>query len=633
MAAAFADGKLASLLAFAFTLVLLLVAFRRVVTPVLMLATLAVSLAWSMGVITLVIGHLSVFSVMFIPIVVGIGIDYGIYFLFRYEEERALGAGVAGALERTALRAGPGIVLGAITAAGAFLVLLLTSFQGIREFGFVSGIAIFMAFLSMITLFPAGLVLIDHRRDTLARGPDEGVDTPPGARWLERIVAYRKTILVIAAGISTLAVWGAAGVGFDYNLLKLQAKGVESVQWEERILAEAGRSAFTAFATAGTLADLERKQKAFERLPSVSKVESLLLLLPDQQAEKTALIRALASPLAPITLAAPLPADPGAVRAALETLRRRLGLAASAGEGRTDVTKVRAVQTQVDAVLGKLHRATGGTVIPALAQLQDDLYRDFADKLRGFRRNLDPRSVEPGEAPPELRQRYIGASGRYLIRVQPAVDIWQQAGAERFVTELRSVDPDVTGPPVTSFEAIRLIRRGYFEGAFYALALVAAAAVVILRSIRGTILALTPLVLGVLWTLGLMDVLDLRFNMANVWAVPLIIGIAAEFGLNIYVRFMEGRETGGPTLARSTVMGVLLNGLTTMAGFASLLVARHQGIFGLGLLLTIGASVSLIAALAVLPVLIERFGAAAGSSPAARRRVGSDPDLRLSRPC
>ena len=39
----------------------------------------------------------------------------------------------------------------------------------------------------------------------------------------------------------------------------------------------------------------------------------------------------------------------------------------------------------------------------------------------------------------------------------------------RFVGDLRSVDPDVTGPPVTAFESIRLIRRGYFEGTLYAL--------------------------------------------------------------------------------------------------------------------------------------------------------------------
>ena len=71
-------------------------------------------------------------------------------------------------------------------------------------------------------------------------------------------------------------------------------------------------------------------------------------------------------------------------------------------------------------------------------------------------------------------------------------------------------------------------------------------------------------------------------------------------------------------------MGVLLNGLTTMAGFASLMVARHQGIFGLGLLLTIGAGVSLIASLVVLPVLMELFGAAPPRSARCprTRRIG-----------
>jgi predicted RND superfamily exporter protein len=208
--------------------------------------------------------------------------------------------------------------------------------------------------------------------------------------------------------------------------------------------------------------------------------------------------------------------------------------------------------------------------------------------------------VAPGEVPPELRARYVGASGRYLIRVQPAVDIWEQESAERFVTELRSVDPSVTGPPVTAFEAIRLIRRGYLEGTLYALALVSVVTGLILRTVRGTVLALIPLVLGVLWALGLMSVFGLAFTMANVWAVPLVIGIAAEFGLNIYVRFIEGAETGGPPLA---------------PGFASLMVARHQGIFGLGLLLTIGAGVSLITSLAVLPVLIRLFGAPSPPRP------------------
>src|SRR2546430_8433235 len=68
---------------------------------------------------------------------------------------------------------------------------------------------------------------------------------------------------------------------------------------------------------------------------------------------------------------------------------------------------------------------------------------------------------------------------------------------------------------------------------------------------------------------------------------------------------MEGRDHGGPLVARSTVMGVLVSGLTTIAGFGSLMVADHRGIFGLGLLMTLGTVTSLVAALIVLPVLLR----------------------------
>jgi uncharacterized protein len=62
---------------------------------------------------------------------------------------------------------------------------------------------------------------------------------------------------------------------------------------------------------------------------------------------------------------------------------------------------------------------------------------------------------------------------------------------------------------------------------------------------------------------------------------------------------------GGPLIARSAVMGVMLNGITTMVGFGSLMIAAHQGIFSLGLLLTLGSFCGLVAALVVLPVLLQ----------------------------
>jgi hopanoid biosynthesis associated RND transporter like protein HpnN len=604
MATAFDDSKVATILAFSFTMLLLIGAFRRVVKPVLMLATLVVSLAWSMGIITLVVGHLSIFSVMFISIVVGIGIDYGVYLLYRYREELGRGWPPAEALRRTAERAGPGMLLGALTATGAFFVLVLTDFQGIREFGFVAGTAVLMAFLSMVTLFPAVLALLDGRRAAPAV-PAAG-DAVERVIWLERIIAYRKTIIALAAVVTAFTIWSAVRVGFDYNMLKLQAKGVESVAWEERILAKAGRSGFAALTTASSLDELRKKQEALAALPTVAKVESILMLVPDRQPEKVKLIQQFAPLLAPVRVGTATSLDPAALRAPLETLRRRLQLVTAEG-GDKARREVQPILTKLDAVLDKLGRPDSRQAGPALEQLQGQSARDFGDKLTSFRKSVTPRLVEPGDAPPELRNRYVGKSGRYLLRIHPAVDIWQQAGAERFVTDLRRVDPDVTGPPITSYEAIRFIRHGYFQGTLYAFLLVVVVTAVILRSALGTALALAPLALGVLWTLGFMHLFGLDFNLANVWALPLIIGTAAEFGLNIFVRFQEGRDTGGPTLAQSTVMAVVLNGLTTMAGFASLMVAHHQGIFGLGLLLTVGMTTSLFASVIVLPVLLRMF--------------------------
>src|SRR2546422_10761735 len=243
MVAAFRDSERATVIAFALTLGLLLVAFLRIGKPLLMLLVLAASLCWSIGIATLVIGHLSLFSVMFISIVIGIGIDYGIYFLFRYEEELFLGRSLGEALEITAARSGPGMLLGAVTAAGTFYVLCLTEFRGVQELGFIAGSALIFAWVAMITVFPATLVLVDHRH---ARRPSgsiprvlalERVHVP----LVERIMTYPKTVLAFTVVLTGVSAWGLTYIQFDYNLLHLQAKGTESVVWERKILATAGR--------------------------------------------------------------------------------------------------------------------------------------------------------------------------------------------------------------------------------------------------------------------------------------------------------------------------------------------------------------------------------------------------------
>jgi uncharacterized protein len=574
--------------------------------PLLMLAVLAVTLAWSMGIITLTVGHLTIFSVMFISIVIGIGIDYGIYFLFRYEEEIFLGRNLKEALELTAARTGPGMFIGALTAGGTFYVLMLTDFRGIQELGFIAGTAILMAWVGMMTVFPALLMIVDRRHAARPRNqaPRAHAIERMHVPVLDRVTSYPRTVLVVA-GVATLAsLWAVPYVGFDYNLLNLQAKGTESVLWEKRILAATGRSGFNGLASATSLEELRKKQEAFAKLPSVSDVDSVLRVIPDNQPEKIAIVKTFAPIVSPVRVGRSSPVDIERLSRALGELQRRLDIfATEAGDKLpADLKDLRA---KTAALINTLKTADREVAEPALSHLQSQLYRDFTSKFFELQRNLNPRPVVLADVPEEIHRKFIGKRGDFLLQIHPRVDIWEREGARAFVRELRSVDPDVTGAPIITYEAIGHMERAYYQGTIYAFLVVGILSFLMIRRVKETLLALLPLVLGLLWTMGLMRVFGIQFNMANVWGLPLIIGASAEFGLNVMVRYLEGRDHGGPLVARSTVMGVALSGVSTMVGFGSLMIARHQGIYSLGLLLTVGSACGLFAALAVLPVILR----------------------------
>jgi hopanoid biosynthesis associated RND transporter like protein HpnN len=604
MVTAFEDSAMATALSCVLVMAAVLVLFRRFTKPVVMVLVLLVSLAWSLGIITLTVGHLTVFSVMFISLFVGIGIDYGIYFLFRYEEERNLGQAVWVAVETTAVRTGPGILFAALSAAGTFGVLTLTEFRGIVEFGFIAGMAIFVAFVAMVTLFPAVLVLLDARADARGDSQASPATTPsrPGVRMLERITVRSRTILAITAVLTALSLWALSMVHFDYNRLNLQAKGTESSAWEQKIVAS-GRSAFPALSSSETLDELRLKRDAFGRLSTVSDVISVLNVIPEQQAEKIALVRDIGASVAPVRVAAGGDEDPVRLRAVVTALRRRLEMVVREA-GAEASPALRSAAEHAHALLHRLQDDRPDTT-RRLREIQGELRDALGAQLRRLHDNLAPRPMTVADLPREVKRKFIGESGAFLVQIYPSVNTWDRSGAAQFVAEMRSVDPAVTGSPVISYEAGRMMEHAYFEGSLYALILVGVFSAVMLRRWRSAVLAVLPMVLGTLWTVGVMRLFGLSFNLANVWALPLIIGASAEYGLNVALRHQEAVTDGGPVLARSTVMAVLLNGLTTIAGFGSLMVARHQGIFSLGLLLTVGAVAGLTASLIVLPALLR----------------------------
>lgn len=609
------DTTIATVIAAVGVTLLYFVMFKGVVRPLLALVTLGIGVGWTLGWTTFTIGHLNIFSIVFMPMLMGLGIDYGSYLIARYEEERAAGHRVQEALVRTFVATGPGIATTALTTALAFGTLLLTGFTGLAELGFIGGSGILLAALATFTVLPAMLVLHERRRPvgTAVQGRPREVTR---AGYLELL--YRRPWATLAAsallvGLSLLAL---GRVRADFNLLHLQAEGTESVVWVHKIFASAKRSLLYGEVVADSLSDVTRKATALKALPSVAEVDSLAAVLPMDQVRKLPLIRELRPLLAGLAFqrdpAAAIDLD--ALRMLLRHIQFKMVEDGEAAGGREE-EKIRQEMQEVRRLIAQFvdttERMGNAAALQALSAFQEELLADLAEQLATLQANLRAEPVTLADLPPELRTRYIGKSGKYRLFVYPAEDIWELQPLARFVADLRSVDPDALGTPITNFEFTHGIKKAYEQAGLYAFLGIALLVLLTFRAVRPTLLALIPLAVGALWTLGLMGLLQVRFNVANLIVLPLIMAPAVESGIMIVYRYRtEGHRSPRPVpLPSSTGRAVAFSALSTIVGFGSLTISSHRGILSLGLLLMFGVSAVFLASLTVLPSFLSLLSA------------------------
>src|SRR5213078_2132924 len=187
--------------------------------------------------------------------------------------------------------------------------------------------------------------------------------------------------------------------------------------------------------------------------------------------------------------------------------------------------------------------------------------------------------------------------------VYPKKDIWQRENQQEFISQLQTVDPNVTGTPVQLFHYTELLKKSYEEAARYSLIAIAILVFIHFRSPLSVALALVPVGVGVIWLAGIMGIQNIPLNPANIMTLPLVIGIGVTNGIHILNRFAE--EQTPSILARSTGKAVLVSGLTAIAGFGSLMIAQHRGIRSLGIIMSTGIATCMIVGLTFLPAILN----------------------------
>lgn len=119
-----------------------------------------------------------------------------------------------------------------------------------------------------------------------------------------------------------------------------------------------------------------------------------------------------------------------------------------------------------------------------------------------------------------------------------------------------------------------------------------------LRRADRTALALLPAGAGVAAVLLAAQAVGQTLNLFHLVAFPLIMGLSADYGIFMVCRRDTGEE-------ETTRRAVFVSGLTTLAGFGVLLLARHPALHALGLSVFSGIAVAMITAVLLLPGLEE----------------------------
>ncbi len=580
----------ASILSFAGVSCVFLIGFGGWRYPTIGNVALMAGMAWAFGFATIGIGHLNILSSAFGAILIGQGIDFGVYYLTGYLHQRQQTRTSGEALLSTARVVGPGIATGAVSTAIAFFSAGFTEFTGVAELGMIAGGGILLCFLAATVLLPAMIQLFDANRapDVMPRRTElERVLT--WLHWRPAITVAAMAALTVAAGIGMTRLW------FDHNLANLQPAGLESVRLAKLLLERTGQNPYFALSMAESREDALARKEAFLHLPSVSRVEEIASAVPSIDSRRRPLIEQIHRRLANLPRVVPRFAAVN-VQEFDGTLQRLQTMLSFQPE-------LSRICLRIQAVRETIGRLSPAEVCQRIDAYQNRLAADVLTRLNILAAVSDPEPPQWTDITPGLAARFVGRSGKQLLKVYSRADIWDMPAMDRFIHEVRAVDPDATGNPMQIYEASRQMKRSYEHAAVYATLIVCIVVYLDFRSLRYTLLALVPLALGMLQMFGIMGLMNVPLNAANMIVLPLILGLGVDNGVHVVHDFCRQRR-GLYRITDSTASAVFINSLGNMVGFGSLMIASHKGLQSLGLVLSLGMACVLLNALAMPSLLM-----------------------------
>lgn len=583
-----------SLISIIGNLLLCLVIYPRIPLLLLSLLPAGLGIVWTTGIASFYPGEVNLISLSFIAILAGLGDDQIVHFFNRVPQEWAKAAvlnhgepngGLSNhqtlnnAVIRTFETTGLSVFLCIVTAATATASLSTARFKGLSEFGFILTVGMFMMMLHTLLTVPALLRL--WWRVSKPRAPET--------------ITFRLLPLVARNSVDFVGRHTRLVVSVSLGLFVLSCMFLPTIKFEKHFaIAGADNPAVAAqnllsarFGIEGTPHLLLISGSEQEVL---GRAEELTAKLEDY---KDRLIKSMFSP----TFLLP----------SAKTQRER----ANSLDGINFAASAQALEDSL--------RENG---------FRTERFQPFIDRLREIGKTLAPGNYAAVTLETAAK---ILPSGLINNSIRKTSDGNYVAAITYYGTDPDAVEviPESVmaswrnrfGPFVEfSFEQMnRELQSQVLHDSRRALMWTAAGILLIVylcfRSVRVSLIVLTPIVFGVVVTFGVLLLVRHRFSFMSVTAIPLIIGIGIDNGIHLVRRYRENEHNEILGIAKSTGAALIQSNLTTIVGFGALMTSSFAPLVEMGLVTSLGVALALAAGLLLIPALIlleERRRKAAG---------------------
>jgi uncharacterized protein len=540
-----------------FIALLFWIMFRRLKPLLWIQGLVALSMVLTLGLGGLLVGKISLMSLGFAAIVLGIIVDYAVLIIQEARQEPQLDSA---ALRR---QAAPGIIAGACTTAIVFLSLLVSGLPGLAELGLLValgvlvGLGVMLGFAPMLAAGRQAVTQPSAAESQVERGRAGGFFAHPGWALVATLVCWFGSAAVLVKNGLPAFQSGAEA------LRPTQSEAMDTFQWvQERLGRE--HEASVPLLISGPADHLRQQAQQLIQVLEKEKAKGHLvrhavptLLLPDAAAQK-------ANESFCHWLISQQPRFVDALSQAGFSDKAHLLL-----NSLNDVWRIQQAAVEDEST----------------AQAAPVLMRALASGERALKAGLPPgHAVALGS---------ISVPGRPGLPDRAAL------------TALQSALPPDSGAWLAGWETLgsalsQVVRADLRQQLLPILALITVTLLITFRSLRDVLLSAALLGTGMALLAAIMSLTQQSWNLASLAAIPLLLGTGMDYGIHI---LMALKRTGNAVaqVQGSTGRAVFFSGMTTVIGFSSLFCAGNRGISSLGAACCLGTLCILALVLWLLP--------------------------------